>query len=222
VLAALIVLKVTASVVMGYREYFPPNFAVDFLLGRESYFFGSYRPAFYAHILAGPITLLLGLLLVSERFRLRFPKGHRTLGKLQGAFILLLLAPSGLWMAKYAQTGAVAGVGFGLLAMATGGCVILGWRAAVRRRFDEHRRWMWRCFLLLCSAIVLRLIGGFVEVTGVGEDYAYPLAAWVSWLFPLVVFEVRERLSARRRFSVIVRSSHGAFGDLHVVAYDRN
>jgi hypothetical protein len=192
-----LVVKVTLTVVSGYRDYLPPNFAGDFLRGREAYFFGVYRPAFYAHILAGPVTLLLGLVLVSERFRLRFPRGHRTLGKVQGALVLLLLVPSGLWMAGYAQTGAVAGMGFGLLAIATGACVLLGWRAAVQRRFVEHRRWMWRCFLLLCSAVTLRLIGGFVEVTGFGEDYAYPLAAWVSWLVPLGAFEVWEQRMRR-------------------------
>ena len=140
--------------------------------------------------MAGPVTLVLGLILVSDRFRLRFPQWHRTLGKTQGMVVLFLLAPSGLWMARYAQTGAVAGAGLTALAIATATCVLFGWRAAVKRRFAEHRRWMWRCFLLLCSAVVLRLIGGFVTVTGIGQEWGYPMATWVSWLGPLAVYEL--------------------------------
>jgi hypothetical protein len=188
--AVLLILKVTVSVVAGYRDYFPPNFRSDFLLGRESYFFGLYQWAFYTHIAVGPATLLIGLVLVGDWFRTHYPKWHRSLGKLQGMLVLMLLCPSGLWMAQYAQTGAVAGVGLSLLAVATAVCVLLGWRAAVQRRFVDHRRWMLRCFLLLCSAVVLRVIGGFVAVTGIGTDWAYPFATWVSWLGPLAVFEV--------------------------------
>ena len=33
--------------------------------------------------------------------------------------------------------------------------------------FTDHRRWMWRGYLLLCSAVVLRLFGGLATVTGV-------------------------------------------------------
>ncbi|MDB5336674.1 MAG: hypothetical protein JWN70_2293 [Planctomycetaceae bacterium] len=39
--AGLLRLKVTLPVIVGYRDYFPPNFDSDFLNGREAYFFGS-------------------------------------------------------------------------------------------------------------------------------------------------------------------------------------
>ena len=44
-------------------------FAAVFLLGRESYFWNGYHVAFYIHILSGPLTLVLGALLVIERWR---------------------------------------------------------------------------------------------------------------------------------------------------------
>ena len=189
-LAALLVARVTVGILLGYRDYLPPNFQSDFLHGREGYFWGIYQAAFYTHIAAGPVTLLLGLVLISEAFRTRFARWHRRLGKMQIALIVLLLAPSGLWMAWYAEGGAISASGFALLAIATGSCALLGWRAAVQRRFADHRRWMWRCYLLLCSAVVLRLIGGLASVTQVGGEWAYPLAAWASWLLPLAVFEI--------------------------------
>lgn len=182
--------KVTLSVVIEYRHYAPPNFQNDFLRGREAYFWSGYYWAFYLHLLAGPPTLILGPLLISERFRQFAPAWHRRLGRVQATFILLLLTPSGLCMAFYAMTGAVAAVGLGTLAIATAACVGLGWRAAMQRRFAEHRLWMWRTFLLLCSAVLLRLIGGFATVLRLDAEWFYPFSTWASRLGPLLVYEV--------------------------------
>jgi hypothetical protein len=200
VLAGLLIVRVTFAIVQGYRDYFPANFQSDFLFERESYFFGPYQWAFYAHILAGPTTLLLGLLLISEQFRQRFPGPHRSIGKAQIAIVLLLLTPSGLYMAYYAESGRVAGVAFALLAIATAACATLGWRAAVQQRFSEHKHWMLRCFVLLCSAVMLRMLGGFFVVMNIGGNWGYPLAAWLSWAMPIVLLEFL--LALRRRFAV--------------------
>jgi hypothetical protein len=196
VVAGLLVLKVTAAVVWGYRNYFPPDFNSDFLRGREDYFAGAYQWAFYVHIASGPVSLVLGTILISERFRRRFPQWHRGLGKLQIACILFLVAPSGLWMARYAAAGPIGAVGFALLAIATGMCAALGWRAAVKRRFAVHRRWMWRSYLLLCSAVILRLTGGLAAIVGVHAAWFDPLASWACWIVPLAAFEL---IGLRRR-----------------------
>lgn len=188
-LAVLVVLKVTVQIVLGYPSYFPPSFVSDFLRGRESYFFGVYQWAFYPHIAGGPIALLLGLLLLSERFRVRWPRGHRLLGKVHVANVLLVVAPSGLWMAGFTPLGRFAATGFALLSVLTFTCTALGWRAAVCKRFHTHRRWMWRSYLLLSSAVVLRLFGGFGASLGVMPAWYDPVTAWASWILPVAVFE---------------------------------
>src|SRR3954469_1330248 len=98
-LAGVLILKVTVDVVLKYRDYIPPDFSSDFLRGRESFFWGGYHWAFYLHIASGPVSLIVGLILLSDRFRQRFPKWHRLLGRLQVVDVLLLVAPSGLCMA---------------------------------------------------------------------------------------------------------------------------
>lgn len=210
-LAGVLILKVVGGVVLKYSDYFPPNFESDFLRGREPYFSGSYHWAFYTHIAAGPLSIILGMILISERFRLRFPKWHRALGRIQVLDVLFLVSPSGLWMAYHAEAGPVAGLGFAVLAVITGTSVALGWRAAVQLRFADHRRWMSRCFLLLCSTVVLRLIAGLASVTGVLGLWVDPLVAWVSWLLPLAVFELSGFVSRRhgRWFAQAVRTAPG-------------
>ena len=199
VLAGALILKVFAAVIVGERSYFPPDFSSDFLRGREPHFHGPYRWAFFAHIISGPASLLLGLILIAEWHRARFPAWHRHLGRVQVASILLLVTPSGLVMAYHAAAGPVAAAGLAALAIATAVSASLGTRAAIGRRFADHRRWMWRCYLLIASAVVLRMIGGLATVTGLAAAWVDPPATWLSWLVPLAVFEVRERVSPRGR-----------------------
>ena len=191
-LVGALIVKVVIGVVFQYQYYFPPDFSSDFLRGRQSHFWGAYQWAFYVHIVSGPVSLLLGLILIGERFRSRFPSWHRSLGRIQVACVLLLVTPSGLEMAYYAAAGPGAAVGLAALAVATAVCVTMGVRSAISRRFADHRRWMWRCYLLLCSAVVLRLIGGLATVSGVTAPWVDPLATWMSWLVPLTAFELCE------------------------------
>jgi uncharacterized membrane protein len=198
-LVCALILKVTLSIVANYRHYVPPDFDSEFLSGRDGYFYGSYQWAFYAHLVSGPISLLLGMVLLNDRFRNRLPAWHRVLGRIQTLNVLLLIVPSGLWMSARSDGGPVAATGFAVLAILTGICCAQGWRLAVRRRFSDHRRWMNRCFVLLCSAIVLRIIGGFGWLMNLDPEWTYPTAAWVCWLVPLAVcecFGVRTRAVA--------------------------
>jgi hypothetical protein len=199
-LVAILIVKVTLSVLVEYRHYFPPNFEADFLRGREGYFWGAYHWAFYAHIVSGPVSLIFGTVLLSDRFRNRLPTWHRRLGRVQVACVLLLVTPSGLYMAWHAATGAIAAAGLGTLAICTAACIGLGWRSAVTCRFADHRRWMWRAYLLLCSAVSIRIIGGLATVAQFDAPWLYPVSTWVSWLVPLAayeswrLFEPRDRL----------------------------
>jgi uncharacterized membrane protein len=197
-LGAALVLEVTARIVANYGGYWPPDFNTDFLRGREPHFHGAYRAAFYAHILSGPLALVLGLVLVIDGVRARGPAWHRRLGWAQALNVVLVVAPSGLVMTQHAAAGPVAGLGLATLALATAGSVAMGVRAAMRRQFHTHRRWMWRSFCLLSSAVVLRLIGGLSTVTGFAPAWLDPAANWASWLGPLAVFEVSEAVRTRR------------------------
>lgn len=188
-LVVVLIVRVTVEVVAGYVDYLPPNFDSNFLQGREHYFFHGYQWAFYPHIASGPITLLVGVVLMSDAFRTRFPIWHRRLGRIQVICVLFLVAPSGLWMAYYTATGTIAGISFAILAVLTGTVAALGWKAAVERRFADHRRWMSRCFVLLCSAVVLRVAGGTGTYFDVKWLWFDPVASWFSWLIPLIAYE---------------------------------
>jgi uncharacterized membrane protein len=196
-LAVALILRVLAAILSNYADYFPPNFDSLFLQGRETTFIGAYKSAFYVHIFSGPFVLLSGLILLSEYIRRHRGGWHRVLGRVQVGVLLVFVLPSSVVMARNAIGGWPAGLSFHLLSAATASCAIIGVVHARRHRYDRHRRWMLRCYILICSAVVLRLVSGAAEVLGVANaERAYIIAAWGSWLLPLMVFEFVARAPA--------------------------
>ena len=196
-LAAVLILRVLVAILANYPDYFPPNFDSLFLLGREATFGGAYRVAFYVHIVSAPLVLFNGLILLNDYVRRRHSGWHRWLGRVQVGVLLLLVLPSGMVMSQHAFGGSPAGLSFLLLSIVTAGCAIIGVVYARNRQFERHRRWMLRCYVLICSAVVLRLISGTAGLIGVrNPELAYVIAAWSCWLLPLAGFEFVNRLSA--------------------------
>jgi uncharacterized membrane protein len=199
-LAVVLILRVLVAILLNYPDYFPPNFDSLFLQGREATFAGAYPPAFYVHIFTGPVVLLGGLVLLSEHVRRRYGPLHRVLGRIQVTLLLLLVLPSGVVMSRHAFGGWPAGLSFLLLSAATAGCAVAGVVHARRCRFDQHRVWMLRSYVLICSAVALRLISGAAGLVGVpSPEEAYVVAAWSSWLFPLAIYEIARRWPAPRQ-----------------------
>lgn len=201
-----LVLRILASILSNYPDYFPPNFDSLFLQGREATFTGGYRVAFYVHILSAPFVLASGLIMLSEWVRRRAGAVHRVLGRIHVGVLLVLVLPSSAAMSREAFGGWAAGASFLLLTTATAACAIVGVSYARRRQYARHRRWMLRTYVLVCSAVALRLISGAAGSIGVADpERAYVLAAWVSWTVPLAMFEIAERLrsSAPVRFAGI-------------------
>jgi uncharacterized membrane protein len=201
-LVVLLILRVLVSILANYPDYFPPNFDSLFLQGREATFTATYQAAFYVHIFSGPVVLFNGLILLSETFRRRHRGWHRRLGWVQVVVLLMFVLPSSAVMSRHAFGGWPAGLSFSLLSAATATCAIVGVVHARHRRFDRHRCWMLRCYVLICSAVTLRLISGTAGLIGVSSpENAYIVAAWSSWLFPLAAYEIVEW---RRRSGMVI------------------
>ncbi len=200
-LAFALLTKVLVAIVYEYSWYFPPDFDSVFLAGREATFTGVYRWAFYTHILCGPIALLNGIyLLVSGWLRRNgsvysdqnWPGLHRIMGWLQFAIVVFALVPSGLIMAPHAYSGQVAAAGFIVLSILTAVStmmVVVNAKKVGRLGVDLHRRWAIRSWILLSSALWLRIAGGLASGLDLNSQLSYPWAAWISWLLPLSIYE---------------------------------
>lgn len=196
--AGLLAMKVLGSIVWEYQRYFPADFNSAFLSGKRSVFQGSYRFAFYAHILVGPPTILAAIVLLHSGFRGRYQALHRSLGRIQAAMVLLVLVPTGLVMATKAYAGPVSGWGFASLSLATGTAMALTIDRARRRQFASHQQWAIRTTILLLSPLFSRVIAGAAISSGLETETFYIVNAWASWLVPCVVYEACLRCSLPR------------------------
>lgn len=192
--------KVFLSILSQYAWYFPPDFdASPFLAGRRYTFAGLYRAAFYLHLAAGPIALILGtFLLLSGLFgglrgdgASRLVRVHRAIGKLQFAVVMLAVVPSGVVMSFQAYAGPIAEIGFIVQSILTGVAMTAAAVLAYSGDIPAHRRWATRCYLLLWSPLLLRVVAGVMIVSNLESETTYRLNAWLSWLIPLLVYETR-------------------------------
>jgi len=137
------------------------------------------------HIVGGLLALVLGPFQFLSGVRARWPGLHRWVGRLY-LLGIALGGFGGLYMATYAYTGPVAGLGFGGLALAW---LVTGTMALVTIRRGEvalHRRWMLRNFALTFAAVTLRL--ELMLLAGaLGEQIGYMTVAWACWIPNLLV-----------------------------------
>lgn len=148
----------------------------------------AYPRLFVLHMAGGAVAMLLGPWQFRPGWRGARSATHRWVGRLYlGA--VLVSGLSGLWLAPAAQTGTVAALGFGGLAIAwlvTGGMAYVTVRD---RRFQEHRRWMVRNFALTMAAATLRLWLPGSIMAGIPYEPAYATVAWLCWVPNLAAAE---------------------------------
>lgn len=63
----------------------------------------------------------------------------------------------------------------------------MGWRAVRNRRFDSHRDWMIRSYVLVWSFVFCRIASRVSTVEDLGSGQAF---IWLSWVIPLIISEV--------------------------------
>jgi len=147
------------------------------------------HPFLVIHVVTAMIALLVGPLQFVRRVRTRWPAFHRATGKLYVAAIMVG-SPCGFVLALGTTSGPLAATGFSTVAVLSTVFTWLGWRAAVNRRFAEHREWMLRSWAMTSAAITLRLYLPFAGfVLHLPFYTAYPVIAWLSWLTNLAIVE---------------------------------
>lgn len=151
------------------------------------------RPAvFLVHVAGGVTALALGAVqLITWRGPRRW--WHRTAGRVYVA-ACLAGAGAGLGLAATSPSGPVAGLGFGLLAVAWFSTTALAWRKAVIGDFVRHRRWMIRSLALTFAAVTLRIMIPLSMMNGIDFAIAYPAIAFLCWIPNLIAAELWLRL----------------------------
>jgi hypothetical protein len=163
---------------------------------------------FAVHVLLAAVITLGGLMQLIPAIRRRAPALHRWNGRLFFV-IAYLMAIGGLWLTwgRGTYLSLISAVSVSLNGVLILVCCAVAWRMAMKRRFDVHRRWAMRAFLVVNGVWFLRVaLMAWVLITGGGlgmnrtlsgpADVALQLG---SYLLPLAVLEIYLRAQDSRR-----------------------
>ncbi|HMV10128.1 MAG TPA: DUF2306 domain-containing protein [Cyclobacteriaceae bacterium] len=202
-LLGIIVLLLVVSLSLNALSYFNFNFTYGFLrLKQAAIATGWYLPAYYSHVLAAGLILILGLFQLRTTLSLRWRKLHRFLGKCYAYGILFFAAPGGLVMSFFINRGVWVLTSFILQSTCWFVFTALAVRAVKTGNIEEHGRWMWRSYALTFAAVTLRLyVFLFTSSYDMSAPEAYGIIAWLSWTVNLIVVEIYLRLKSTPLFS---------------------
>lgn len=155
--------------------------------------------AFYTHIIPGGLALLTGWIQFHARFREKYIRLHRRIGKVYIVSVLLS-APGGIYIGFFANSGFIASAGFVTLGVCWAYTTLMGYLTIRRGEVEQHRRMLMYSYAACFAAVTLRIwFPIFMALTG-DYDTGYRIAAWFSWLpnFGVVYLLLRKRAKRQK------------------------
>ncbi|MGK5510241.1 DUF2306 domain-containing protein [Brevibacillus formosus] len=146
----LVSLVVIVPFMFPYLTLDPANSRVTIIPGTVQY------PLLVAHIVSAFIALLTGFFQFVDRIRLKKPRIHRFLGRVY-VYSVFISGLFSLGTIFYAEDFMKA-TSFLILSLAWLFTCWKGYRTAINRQYEEHRKWMIRSFGMTLVAISARLL----------------------------------------------------------------
>ncbi|MGI4862988.1 MAG: DUF2306 domain-containing protein [Janthinobacterium lividum] len=202
-LAALFIAAFAALMLTKTLPYYTFEKGINFLTTKSDETNDNpwFRLGFYVHITTSLVVLVLGLLQWLPLVARRGPHLHRWLGYGYVVGILALAAPSGLVLARFANGGLAAQVGFSLQCVVWWLATWAAYRAARQRQWPRHVDWLVRSYAVTLAALALRG-ESFIMYYAFGTKpiETYLTVTWLSWVGNLIVSEVLLEMGLGRYF----------------------
>lgn len=153
----------------------------------------------YLHVLGGTLMLFLGLANLYIGSTRRFFRHHKLIGRLYlvggglGTVAAIVITSSvshkGSGVVDFQGVDTFTNTTISLLTLSAAWLLAAGmaYRAARNRRFDSHREWMIRSYVLVWAFVFCRLASRVQGVEDMGGGNAF---IWLSWVGPLIVCEL--------------------------------
>jgi hypothetical protein len=180
-------------------EYLSFRTDINFLLQKKAFIKDIWwMSAFYMHVMGSLVCLGIAPFLFLPTFRKNYLDLHKQLGKAYIFCVLCVGAPSGLYMAFFANGGRLAQIGFTLLSILWIFITYTAYQKIIEKNIIAHKIWMIRSFALTFSAVMLR-----IWVPLLSYYYEMPhgttiwVTAWLSWIPNILVAELIIRFQSK-------------------------
>jgi len=165
----------------------------------------------YVHMLGGTVMLFFGAANLYIGASRRYFRYHKLVGLTYlcggaiGAIAAMVVTMSPAHKSNPAAIFSNATVSLVMLAVAWLGCAGMAYRGARNRRYDSHRQWVIRSYVLAWSFVFCRIAGRVSDLDELGGGEAF---IWLSWVAPFIACEFALQWSATSK--VKLRPSAGS------------
>jgi hypothetical protein len=149
-----------------------------------------WNTSFYIHLPAGIICLLSPILLFTRRWLKKFHILHTVIGKLYVWITLVVVCPTGMYLAVYAKGGLITQVGFLLQGILLGWFTWKGYRAILRKNKHEHFHFMIRSYAVAAVVLSFRIFHILFFLWKVPYQDNYAISQWLGLTGNLLIAEL--------------------------------
>lgn len=148
-----------------------------------------YRYSFYIHIFAGMFCIVAALTQFSSYILKKRRAIHTWMGKIYVLVVLVLGAPTGLYMSFFAKGGFWERVLFMFMAIYWFFTTAKGLQTIRQKNVLAHKNWMIRSYSMAMTAVTFRIYHIFFYYFGVDHLHNYEVSLWISVLGNMLVAE---------------------------------
>lgn len=149
-----------------------------------------WKLSFYIHMGTGVVCLVIPIVLFLGRTFNLPSKWHKQLGIIYIIDVLVLVCPTGLYMAFYAKGGLWAQIGFVAQGVFMWYFTWMSYRDAKQRQFQQHRFWIIRSYAMAAGALTFRLYHIAFYYLEIPYEINYSTSQWISILSNLIIAEI--------------------------------
>ena len=164
-----------------------------------------YKFCFYAHIFAGMFCIAAALTQFSSYLLKKRKAVHAWMGKIYVVVVLVIGAPTGIYMSFFAKGSFWERALFLFMALYWFFTTVRGLQTIRQKNVLAHKNWMIRSYSMAMTAVTFRVYHILFYFYGVDHLHNYEVSLWISVLGNMLVAELlifRKSRSYLKTFSL--------------------
>ena len=149
-----------------------------------------YKTSFYLHIFAGMFCIGTALLQFSSYILKKRKPIHIWAGRIYVFVVLLIGAPTGLYMSFFAKGGTAERCLFMFMAISWFVFTLKGFTTIINKNILQHKVWMIRSYTMALTAVTFRVYYIILYLLNVELTKNYEVSLWISVIGNLLVAEI--------------------------------